>query len=42
MASVFVANRLKMGRFIKNHPPPFIARVYASGVALVYPAEPEA
>jgi predicted nuclease of predicted toxin-antitoxin system len=39
MASVFVANRLSMGRFIKKHPPPFIARVSASGVAIVYPTE---
>ncbi len=38
MGRVFIANRLNMGRFIKNHPPPFIARVSASGVAIVYPA----
>lgn len=37
MASAFVDNRLKMGRFIKDHPAPFIARVSKSGVALVYP-----
>ena len=40
MARIFVDNRLKIGRFIKNHPAPFIARVSASGVALVYPAGP--
>ena len=40
MGRIFVDNRLKMGRFLKNHPPPFIARVSASGVAMVYPAEP--
>ena len=39
MASVFVDNRLKMGRFIKGHPPPFIARVTRSGVVLAYPAK---
>lgn len=39
MASVFVDNRLKMGRFIKDHPPPFIARVTRSGVVLAYPAK---
>jgi len=37
MRRVFVDNRLKTGRFMKNHPPPFIARVSASGVAMVYP-----
>jgi hypothetical protein len=42
MASVFAANRLKMGRFIKKHPPPFIARVSSAGVVLVYPAKPKA
>jgi len=40
MGRVFVDNRLNMGRFMKNHPPPFIARVSASGVAMVYPAKP--
>jgi hypothetical protein len=40
MADVFVANRLKMGRFIKKHSPPFIARVSVAGVSLVYPAGP--
>jgi hypothetical protein len=40
MGRVFVDNRLSMGRFMKNHPPPFIARVSASGVAMVYPAKP--
>jgi predicted nuclease of predicted toxin-antitoxin system len=37
MGRIFVDNRLKMGRFIKNHPPPFIARVSTSGVVSVYP-----
>ena len=41
MADVFVDNRLDMGRFIKDHPPPFIARVSARGVEPVYPAEPK-
>jgi len=41
MARVFLNNRTNMGRFIKNHAPPFIARVSARGVALVYPAESE-
>jgi predicted nuclease of predicted toxin-antitoxin system len=41
MGRVFVNNRLKMGRFMKKHPPPFIARVSASGVAMVYPNEPD-
>jgi hypothetical protein len=40
MAGVFVANRLKMGRFIKKHPPPFIARVSSTGVVSVFPAKP--
>jgi hypothetical protein len=39
MARVFENNRLNMARFITRHPPPFIARVSARGVALVYPAE---
>jgi hypothetical protein len=34
MVRLFVDNRLRIGRFIKNHPPPFIARVSASGVVL--------
>ena len=38
MVRILVDNRLKIGRFIKNQPAPFIARVSASGVALVYPA----
>jgi len=42
MGRVFVDNRLKMGRFMKNHPPPFIARVSRSGVAMVYRAKPRA
>jgi PIN like domain len=42
MASIFLANRHNMGRFIKNHPPPFIARVSASGVVLVFPNEGKA
>ena len=37
MADVFVENLLKIGRFIKNHPAPFIARVSRNGVALSYP-----
>lgn len=37
MAALFAENRLKMGRFLKDHPPPFIARVSKSGVVLVYP-----
>jgi PIN like domain len=41
MARVFVDQRLSMGRFIKKHPPPFIARVSASGVMLVYPIKPD-
>jgi hypothetical protein len=41
MARIFVENRLNMGRFMKNHPPPFIARVSARGVALVYPDKPD-
>jgi predicted nuclease of predicted toxin-antitoxin system len=41
MARVFVANRLRLGRFIKNNPSPFIARVSAGGVTLVYPTKPE-
>ncbi len=40
MGRVFVDNRLTMARFIKNHPPPFIARVSASGVAMAYPPKP--
>lgn len=40
MGRVFVDNLLKMGRFMKKHPPPFIARVSPSGVAMVYPAKP--
>jgi hypothetical protein len=39
MAEIFVANRLKLGRFIKKHSPPFIARVSAAGVGVVYPSE---
>lgn len=38
MARVFVDNRLKIARIIKDTPPPFIARVSRSGVKLVYPA----
>lgn len=41
MGRVFVQNRLNMGRFIKNHPAPFIARVTARGVALIYPTKTE-
>lgn len=41
MASVFVENCLKMARFIKNHPAPFIARVSRKGVALAYPSKSE-
>jgi predicted nuclease of predicted toxin-antitoxin system len=41
MARLFVENRLKMGRFIKEHPAPFIARVSPSGVALIYPSKSE-
>jgi predicted nuclease of predicted toxin-antitoxin system len=41
MASVFAENRRRMGRFLKDHPPPFIARVSKSGVALAYPIKPE-
>jgi predicted nuclease of predicted toxin-antitoxin system len=41
MAEVFVANRLNIGPLIKKHSPPFIARVSASGVSLVYPARPK-
>jgi predicted nuclease of predicted toxin-antitoxin system len=39
MANIFADNRLKMGRFLKDHPPPFIARISRSGVALAYPAK---
>ena len=41
MAIVFVANRLKMGRFLKNHPATFIARVSSTGVVLVFPTKPK-
>ena len=41
MANAFVSNRINMGRFIKNHPPPFIARVSTNGVALIYPRTDE-
>ena len=37
MARAFTDNLRKMGRIIKNNPPPFIARVYANGVALIFP-----
>ena len=37
MANVFLDNRLKMGRFLKDHDPPFIANVSKSGVSLSYP-----
>jgi hypothetical protein len=40
MGRIFVDNFLKMGRFMRKHSPPFIARVSTSGVALVYPAKP--
>ncbi len=39
MAKVFAAQRLSMGRMIKKCPPPFIARVSATGVVLVYPVK---
>jgi hypothetical protein len=39
MGRVFLNNLLKMGRFIKNHPPPFIASVSERGVTLVYPSK---
>lgn len=42
MEGVFVANRLKMGRFLKDHLPPFIARVSRSGIVRVYPRKSEA
>ena len=41
MGRVFVENLLNMGRLIKKHPAPFIARVTARGVVLVYPTKNE-
>jgi hypothetical protein len=40
-ARLFITNRLNIGRFLKNHHPPFIAHVSESGVRQVYsyPAE---
>jgi hypothetical protein len=37
MARVFLKNRLKMARFNKKQPPPFIARLSERGITLVYP-----
>ncbi len=34
MAEIFVSNLPRIGRFLKNHQPPFVARVSASGVEL--------
>jgi hypothetical protein len=34
MAEIILSNRPKIGRFLKNHPPPFIARISASGIEL--------
>lgn len=34
MAEIFVSNLPRIGRFIKNHQPPFIARISATGIEL--------
>jgi predicted nuclease of predicted toxin-antitoxin system len=35
MSKIFSENMLKIGRFLKNNKPPFVARVSSSGVELV-------
>ncbi|QEH38841.1 hypothetical protein OJF2_74510 [Aquisphaera giovannonii] len=37
MAQLFVENLWNMGRFLKDHPAPFIARISRQGIILVYP-----
>lgn len=37
MADIYLQNRLRIGRFLKNHAPPFVAVVSRSGIVLVAP-----
>jgi hypothetical protein len=37
MADMYHDNRLDMARFLRHHPPPFLASVSSSGIRLIHP-----